>query len=295
MIRISIGQLKELAVFGIAGNFAEHLSQAGEDADFVNVITEEKNAPKGIFPIYLPQYPTFLSTFPLSHTHIDADFSTPVNLHMEPEMCVLFNVSYTDGLVESIEPLAFTAFNDCSIRKPNAKKISEKKNWGLSCTGIGQQWIEIDQFQAGGILDHIHISSFLRRNGEVIQYGIDSPVTGYQYFYGKLLNWIIKTFNSQNDFGPLEHLKYYLTQLKQPKQIIISLGATRYTEFGETGFLEPEDKIGVFVYDSREVAEADVEGFFRVEKSAASFAAGVALIQSIRQASQVSMNPRGMV
>ncbi len=283
MMNISIDQLKELPVFGIAGNFAEHLSQAGEDADFVNVITEEKNAPKGIFPIYLPQHPTFLSTFPLSHTHIEADFSTPVNLHMEPEMCVLFNVNYTGELVESLEALAFTAFNDCSIRKPNAKKISEKKNWGLSCTGIGQQWIEVDQFQASGILDHIHIASYLRRNGETIQYGVDSPVTGYQYFYGKLLNWIIKTFNSQNDFGPLEHLQHYLAQLKQPKQIIISLGATRYTEFGETGFLKPEDEIGVFVYDARKANEADIEGFFNVAKPADNFSAGAALIQAICQ------------
>jgi len=283
MMNISIDKLKELPVFGIAGNFTEHLSQAGEDADFVNVITEEKNAPKGIFPIYLPQFPTFLSTFPLSHSHIDVDFSEPVNLHMEPEMCVLFNVNYTGELVESLGSLAFTAFNDCSIRKPNAKKISEKKNWGLSCTGIGQQWIEIDQFQAGGILDHIHIASYLRRNGEVIQYGVDSPVTGYQYFYGKLLNWIIKTFNSQNDFGPLEHLQHYLVQLKQPKQIIISLGATRYTEFGETGFLKPDDEIGVFVYDARKAYKADIEDFFTNAKPADNFSAGAALIQAIGQ------------
>ncbi len=282
-MKISTDKLKELPVFGIAGNFAEHLSQAGEDADFVNVITEEKNAPKGIFPIYLPQHPTFLGTFPLSHTYIDADFFEPVNLHMEPEMSVLFNVNYTDQLVESLEPLAFTAFNDCSIRKPNAKKISEKKNWGLSCTGIGQQWLEIDQFQTDGILDQLHIASYLRRNGEVIQYGVDSPVIGYQYFYTKLLNWIIKTFNSQNDFGPLEHLQHYLIQLKQPKQIIISLGATRYTEFGETGFLKPKDEIGVFVYDARQMNTTEIATFFTDAKPAESFSAGAALIQSIRQ------------
>ncbi|MCF7969907.1 MAG: DUF5718 family protein [Methylococcaceae bacterium] len=282
-MKISIDQLKKLPVFGIAGNFAEHLRQAGEDGDFVNVITEEKNAPKGIFPIYLPQHSTFLGTFPLSHTHIDADFSAPVNLHMEPEMCVLFNVDYTDEQVKSLEPLAFSVFNDCSIRKPNANKISEKKNWGLACTGIGREWIEIDQFQTGGVLDHIHIASYLCRNGEVIQYGVDSPVIGYQYFYSKLLNWMIKTFNSQNNFGPLEYLQHYLLQLKQPKQFIISLGATRYTEFGETGFLKPEDKIGIFVYDARKADEADIEDFFTTEEPADNFLAGVALMQSIRQ------------
>jgi len=282
-MKISIEQLKKLPVFGIAGNFSEHLSQAGEDAYFVNVITEETNAPKGIFPIYLPQHSTFLGTFPLSHSHIDADFSTPVNLHMEPEMCALFDVNYKGEQVESLKPLAFTAFNDCSVRKPNAKKISEKKNWGVSCTGIGQHWLELDKFQVGGVLDHIHIASYLRRNGEVIQYGIDSPVIGYQYFYNKLINWLIKTFNSQNDSDPLEYLQHYLGQLKQPKQIIISLGATRYTEFGKTGFLKPGDEVGVFVYDARKAIETDIEAFFNAAKSADSFSAGSALIQFIRQ------------
>ena len=57
---------------------------------------------------------------------------------MEPEMCVLFNVSYTDGLVESIEPLAFTTFNDCSIRKPNAKQVCD----ALRCSGPHARYTE---------------------------------------------------------------------------------------------------------------------------------------------------------
>lgn len=283
MIKLNIEQLKTLPVFGIAGNFAEHLSQAGEDADFVNVKTEEANAPKGIFPIYLPEYASFVGIFPLSHSHIAADFSEPVNLHMEPEMCVLFDVGYCDKQLKSLQAVAFSAFNDCSIRKPNAKKISEKKNWGESCTGIAEQWLEIDQFQAQGVLDHIHIASYLRRHEQVIQYGVDSSATGYQYFYSKLLDWIIKTLNTQRDFGPLEDLFYYLDELKQPKQIIISLGATRYTEFGETGFLKPNDEVGVFVYDARKATEAEIENFFIEQKPADSFAAGIALMQTVLQ------------
>jgi hypothetical protein len=282
-MKLSIEQLKKLPVFGIAGNFAEHLSQAGEDADFVNVITAEKNAPKGIFPIYLPDYPSFLGDFPLAYTELQADFSAEINLHMEPEICVLFDVKYQNSNIISLQALAFTAFNDCSIRKPNANKISEKKNWGESCAGIARQWQSIDQFQSGGILDNYHIVSYLQRGGEVMQYGIDSPVTGYQFFYGKLLKWIINTFNTQVDFGPLENLHHYLLALQQPSQVIISLGATRYTEFGETGFLRPDDQIGVFVYDSTKATAVDMQDFFTKQEAENSLRSGIALIQTVGQ------------
>ncbi len=88
--------LRQTPVFGIAGNFAEHLNQAGEDADFVQVKTEDDKAPKGMFPIYIPGHPSFLGTYPLSNERIQADFSHPINVQMEPEICVLFDVVYND-------------------------------------------------------------------------------------------------------------------------------------------------------------------------------------------------------
>jgi hypothetical protein len=285
MITIATQELKEIPVFGIAGNFAEHLSQAGEDADFVNIKTEEENAPKGIFPIYLPHYESFVGTFPLSHEKIKADFSKPLNLHLEPEMCVLFEVSYQKQKISALKPVAFSAFNDCSIRKPNAKKISEKKNWGADCTGMGESWLEIDQFKVGGILDNIHIASYIKRKGDLIQYGVDSPVTGYQYFYEKLLNWMVKTLNQQSDFGPLEDLPLYFDALKQPKQIIVSLGATRYTKFGETGFLQEHDELGVFVYDNRLTDQAKIEDFLVRGQKSDDFLAGAALLQRVENSS----------
>ncbi len=120
--------LRQTPVFGIAGNFAEHLNQAGEDADFVQVKTEDDKAPKGMFPIYIPGHPSFLGTYPLSNERIQADFSHPINVQMEPEICVLFDVVYNDdGDITQLNAKAFSAFNDCSIRRPNASKISQKK------------------------------------------------------------------------------------------------------------------------------------------------------------------------
>ena len=50
--------LEEMATFGVAGNFTGHLEQAGEAKDFTNIKTKEENAPKAIFPTYIP--PVFL-------------------------------------------------------------------------------------------------------------------------------------------------------------------------------------------------------------------------------------------
>lgn len=40
---------KNMICFGVAGNFAGHLEQAGEAADFISVQTEEEIQPKAIF------------------------------------------------------------------------------------------------------------------------------------------------------------------------------------------------------------------------------------------------------
>ena len=56
--------------FGIAGNFALHLEQAGEMEDFKDVKTEDENGPKGMFPFYLPGMEGQLGEFPLCDNKI---------------------------------------------------------------------------------------------------------------------------------------------------------------------------------------------------------------------------------
>lgn len=282
-MKVTDTQLKNIPVFGIAGNFAEHLSQAGEDADFINIATEEENAPKGVFPIYLPNFPGFLSTYPLSSTTIEADFSHPINCQLEPEVCILFEVNYHKGQVAQLTPEGFSAFNDCSIRRPNAKKISQKKNWGANCAGLSNDWISLNNLKPGCKLDDYNIISFLKRGDQVEQYGMDSPVIGYQFFHEKLINWLINTLNQQQNIGPLEPLSEYIEQLNQPKQIIITLGATRYTTFGETGFLQPDDELSVYIYHNQQThAEAVLTHF---ESGSAVFKNGCLLRQTVQQTS----------
>lgn len=280
-MQLTESQLKKLPVFGIAGNFAEHLGQAGEEADFMDIPTQEAHAPKGIFPIYIPGNPSFLGTYPLSHSQLQADFSNPINVQMEPELCVLFEVSYDAHRLSNLTALAFTAFNDCSIRRPNATKISQKKNWGAHSTGIAKQWIPLEWFDTGCALDHFQIASYLKRHGEINAYGVDSPVRTYSYFHQGLLDWIVQTFNTQTDLGPLENLANLISQSNFPKQLIITLGATRYTPFGEKTFLAPQDQVGVYIYNPEQLHPQDLIEHFNDPHKALPNNAGVSLIQTV--------------
>lgn len=243
--------LKQTATFGVAGNFTGHLEQAGEARDFTQVKTAEKNAPKAVFPTYLPKsgnsIPAFLNVFPFDEYKIGFPKGES-KLQIEPECAIVCDLTWENGKVTSITPLVFGASNDCSIRKEGAKKISEKKNWGSASKGFASNLIKIDKFTEGGILDRYRIASFLVRNGEVFVYGEDSPVRDYSYFYEKLITWLIDKFNNQENAGPAENINLYLNEAGCPKQVMISVGATRYTDYGEHNFLQHGDKAVVVVY-----------------------------------------------
>ena len=50
----------------------------------------------------------------------------------------------------SLQPFALGAFNDCSIRRPNAPKISHKKNWGPASKGVAAQFFDISDLTPDG-------------------------------------------------------------------------------------------------------------------------------------------------
>ena len=62
---INLEELKDYLGFGVAGNFANHLGEAGEADEFASIQTQEKDAPKGLFPFYIPNHDTFLGEFPI--------------------------------------------------------------------------------------------------------------------------------------------------------------------------------------------------------------------------------------
>jgi hypothetical protein len=249
--------LKEVIGFGVAGNFANHLEQAGEIVDFINVKVEEKTAPKGIFPFYVPNSETFLSTFPLSSNEIQMP-KIGENLQLEPEIAIFCEIIYENEEVINLIPKKFCAYNDCSIRREGAKKISQKKNWGINSKGYSSNFIEIDKFSKDGILDNYHIASFVKRDGIVNIYGIDSPVLGYNYFYEKLIKWLINKINTQKDEAVLENILDLIKVANYPKETLISIGATAYTSYGESTYLQTKDEIFVIAYNAKIYSEKEI-------------------------------------
>ncbi|MDQ7042915.1 MAG: DUF5718 family protein [Sulfurimonas sp.] len=252
---------------GIAGNFALHLAQAGELEEFKDIITADEAAPKGIFPFYLPSYAPketrsvakeTLTNYPLSSETIKLPTKN-VNVQIEPEVGLICEIKYHNGDLLSIEPTHFAAYNDCSIRVAGAKKISDKKNWGESSKGISSSLIQIDSFTEGSVLDEYSICSFLKRDNRLKAYGENVALTGYSYFYEKLTSWIKNQINQQEDFGPLEPINEYIKDCNYPSQAIISIGATRYTEYGEKTFLQAGDEIFIVVYNHNTYTLQDIQ------------------------------------
>ncbi len=238
---------------GIAGNFALHLAQAGELEDFKEIITADEAAPKGMFPFYLPkrvnEAKEILSTYPLSNSTIKLP-NENLNIQAEPEVALICDFLYENNKLSKIIPTHFAAYNDCSIRVAGASKISDKKNWGENSKGVSQNLLEIDNFSDGGIMGNYSICSFLKRAGSVHAYGEDVALNGYSYFYEKLLDWMVEQINTQVDFGPLEHLSSYIAACNFPTKAIISIGATRYTSYGEHTFLREGDEIIIMLYNN---------------------------------------------
>ncbi|MCR4735719.1 MAG: DUF5718 family protein [Treponema sp.] len=254
---------KEIPCFGVAGNFTGHLEQAGEAKDFLNVKTKEVNAPKAIFPTYIPiiasasnckesKIPDFLKIYPFDCKKIIFPKGES-KLQIEPECAVIFDAKWeqcSDGnsKLVSLTPICFGASNDCSIRKEGAKKISQKKNWGESSKGYSSNLILADSFDSDSIFDRYRIASFLIRGTEIYAYGEDSAIRDYSYFYKKLTDWLLEKFNGQKDEGPAEDIHSYLLECSCPEKIMVSVGATRYTDWGQHNFLQSGDKSVVVLY-----------------------------------------------
>jgi hypothetical protein len=249
---------KDIPCFGVAGNFTGHLEQAGEAVDFKNIKTKDQNAPKAIFPTFIPLntntiqkdnsgIPDFLTIYPFSSEKIIFP-KGEIKLQIEPECAIIFNATWEGDTLTSLKAISFGASNDCSIRKQGAKKISEKKNWGPSSKGFTDNQIAADGFEKGCILDDYRIASFLIRDNKVYAYGENSAVRDYSYIYKTLTDWMLEKFNKQMDEGPAEDIHSYLLAAGRPKQIMVSIGATRYTEWGENNFLQNNDKALVLLY-----------------------------------------------
>jgi hypothetical protein len=264
MLELDFDELRTWFGFGVAGNFAGHLEQAGEAADFVNV-TSEGSAPKGIFPWYAPGSDGILGEFPLSHDAIllpDANpDGGPLNLQIEPEVGLACRVVWEGDTVVSLRPFALGAFNDCSIRRPGAPKISHKKNWGPASKGVAGRFFDIGDLTPDGPTSTLRLVCNLRTAaGEEHAYGVDSPLLGYSYYGEVLLDWVTERLANQKGSPetPLEDVGALMVASGHPENVLIGIGATRYTPLGESTFLKAGDQAIVRVYDTESDAYSEL-------------------------------------
>lgn len=259
-MEIALSEMRNWFGFGVAGNFAGHLEQAGEAVDFVNV-TSEGAAPKGIFPWYAPGSDTFLGEFPLSNDAIvlPGESDGPLNLQIEPEVGLACRVVWDGDTVVTLAPFALGAFNDCSIRRPGAPKISHKKNWGPASKGVSAQFFDISDLTPDGPTATLRLVCHLLSDGQEHEYGVDSPLIGYSYYGEVLLDWIVERLANQKGSAdtPLEDVGALMVASGHPETVLIGIGATRYTPLGESTFLKKGDTAVVRVYDT--ASDAAVE------------------------------------
>lgn len=246
------------AGFGVAGNFAGHLEQAGEIRDFAT-LKAKGEGPKGIFPFHLPISGHFLSINPVSSSVLSLPDGAQVQ--GEPEVALLVDLSWNaDGRV-TVRPTAFAAFDDASIRREGAPKISLKKNWGTGSKGLSDDRIALPNgLEPGCALDRFRIASFLGRDGSWEAYGQDSPVMGYMLYGPALVEWIEQKLSSQEDEGPLEDLSAMLVAAGRPERAVVTIGATRYTSLGESTYFREGDRFAVAVYDPTLVSASELPG-----------------------------------
>lgn len=251
MINLAAGRW---AGFGIAGNFAGHLEQAGEIRDFAT-LKKTGAGPKGMFPFHLSIAGHFLAVDPVSSSAMVLPEGAQVQ--GEPEVALACELHYAAGNAVKVKPLAFAAFDDASIRREGAPKISVKKNWGSGSKGLSSRWIKLaNGLASGSELDSWRIASFLGRDGGWNAYGIDSPVAGYTLYGPDLVAWIEEKLTAQADEGPLENLPLLLSKAGRPEHAVITIGATRYTTLGETTYFQPGDSFAVAVYDPERIDSA---------------------------------------
>ena len=232
-------------VLGIAGNFTGHLEQAGEAKDFV-AVKAAAGKPKGIFPMYLPIDGHRLGTWPFS----DQTLQLPdhdADVQPEPEVALRCAVTWSDEGVAGLRPLAYAAFDDTSLRRPPQPKISMKKNWGPCSKGMSATWLPIDRFDEQGAIGHARLTCLLERDGAWLPYGEDSAVADYSTIWAELLDWAVDKLRNQADVGPLEPVGQMLDAADRPSELILSIGATRYTEHGEGGFVKAGDRVAIVV------------------------------------------------
>jgi len=251
---------------GIAGNSAGHLQQTGESQAFNEL--DDPNKPQALFPFYVPKAEeTYLAENPYSSDTLQLPNCEQAQVQMEPEVALKLSASYAaDGQLTHLKPIAMTLINDATYRNANINKLAQKKNWGSACKGLAEHEINIIDFTSGPQLEALRLCGFHQHNDQWQLCGEDVALTQYSFFYDQLLQWLLDQIQQQQETGLFHNIQALLAQADYPDTLLIAIGATRYSDYGQQHQLSPGDQSAVILYDSRVYGFEEVQAFLDQEK-----------------------------
>ncbi|GAB3485129.1 allantoate amidohydrolase [Marinomonas epiphytica] len=238
---------------GIGGNSAGHLEQTGEIQAFASPSGE---GPQAIFPFYVPQAKdAYLAVNPYSSTHLVLPQLTQEaqpKVQMEPELALKATLRYDQQQrLIVMHPYAMTLVNDASYRNAIVDKLAQKKNWGPASKGLAVKDLELPSFDRANSLAHYQLCGFHCRNKQWLACTESVSIADYSVFYEDLLAWSVSQMMEQTEQGVLHDFTALLAQANYPQEILLSVGAARYTDYGEQHALAPGDELVVVLFNSQ--------------------------------------------
>lgn len=248
---------------GIAGNSAGHLQQTGESQGFSRF--DDSNKPQALFPFYVANCSNQdLNIPPYSAQQLRLPDAEQARVQMEPELALKLRASYdAQGKLSALQPMAMTLVNDATYRNAQVTKLAQKKNWGTASKGLASDEILIEDFTAGSLLDDFRLCGFHQRDGQWHLCGADVALTEYSYFYQDLQHWLLTQIQDQQDQALLHNIQDLLVEASHPETILIAIGATRYSDYGEQHQLLSGDQTAVVLYDSKAYEIEQVAGLIK--------------------------------
>ena len=137
---------------------------------------------------------------------------------------------------------------------------------GTRIQGRGGEFFDTGDLTPDGPTSTLRLMCHLRTaDGVDHEYGVDSPLLGYSYYGEVLLDWIVGRLTEQRDDPgtPLEDVGALMVACGRPGNVLIGIGATRYTELGATTYLQPGDSALVRVYDTHDPAGSELRQLVR--------------------------------
>ncbi len=251
---------------GILGNFAIS-DEGGSNSLSMKSLT---GSPNGIVVTYIPSSysnpDSFLRVNPLSSSKLQIP-TIYDNLQAEPELVLDCDVKYYNGVPLHITPKRFTVYNDATLHRLSITKIAQNKNWGSDSKGIGTKWFDIKRFESGGELSNYNLVSFIKRNGVIEQYSVDTPVENYAFFYDELMNWIVQEIKNQKEALALDSISNLLADSNYPNRFLINVGTTLLTEKGDRGFIDDRDEIFTILYDRTLYRASSIKAYILAYKT----------------------------